>query len=130
MYVPEVYGTVSQNDPAPGGWVFNGRTIRSWTCDIMWVRCILLLVPMCLAGCSPMPSPGGPSPRAVLVVSSKAYSLQSILATLDSIGGALGSRIDKSKETISSERENFVDSRCTKLRIGIPIAGRTTTAWR
>ena len=51
-----------------------------------------------LAGC--MPQGSGPSPRAVLVISSDEYSLSKIVETIDSIGSPLGTRIDKSQETI------------------------------
>jgi hypothetical protein len=62
------------------------------------MRCTPLLALLLVSGCTP--SGGGPSPRAVLVVSSRDYSIDRVLEPLDSIRGVLGSRVDKSKQTI------------------------------
>jgi hypothetical protein len=53
----------------------------------------LLLVSAC------MPSGGGPSPRAVLVISSRDYPVEQVVGVLDSTPRSLDARVDKSKET-------------------------------
>jgi hypothetical protein len=60
---------------------------------------VLLPGLLCLSAC--VPSGSGPTPRAVLVISSDEYTIERILEALDAVPGALGARVDKSKETIS-----------------------------
>jgi hypothetical protein len=59
---------------------------------------LLAAILLCLAAC--IPQGGGPSPRALLVISSENYSLEQVLGTLDSLSPTLDARIDKKVETI------------------------------
>jgi hypothetical protein len=61
-------------------------------------RSFPLLLSLCIVGC--MPQGSGPSPRAVLVISSKDYSLEKVLEPLESLHDLLKSKIDKKQETI------------------------------
>jgi hypothetical protein len=61
-------------------------------------RHTLTLLWLLVAGC--MPQGSGPSPRAVLVVSSRDYPLQRVVEPLESLGGTIGPKKDKSTETL------------------------------
>jgi hypothetical protein len=61
------------------------------------LRFIPLLLSLCILGC--MPQGSGPSPRAVLVISSKDYSPEKVLEPLESLHDLLESKVDKKQET-------------------------------
>ena len=60
----------------------------------------VMFVAFLVVGVLTLFSGGGPSPKAVLVISSKEYPLQRILETLEALRGSIGPGLDKTLETI------------------------------
>ncbi|TCK16985.1 hypothetical protein DFR30_0205 [Thiogranum longum] len=62
------------------------------------LRIVIAITSILVSGC--LPQSGGPSPKAVLVVSSERYQPDQVLKSLDSIGDSLDKKIDKKEEVI------------------------------